>query len=243
MRIVEEQNPPAESAIIADNKQSRGHKYKDSDPEEQETEHRKYRKRRRSGHSCLNFFGCLSLMLIIVFAIISCLVIFVAGPIVTKVDDLPKDFPKKIAIYQIDQAKIKIQSPEGKEKALNLIGALPEWALNPFAGYLSTEIKTQIMATGADNLNFSGLEQALADNSQTVSLSWDDINKTKEDLADYYKTQLKSNGFEIKEDISDYEINLRFIKEGTTGAIAITDSFLKDNNSLMKFTINYLTGN
>ena len=199
-------------------------------------------------HSCAKLFSCFLLMLAIVFAAVGYLVIFVAGPIVKKVDELPKDFPKSLVLYQVDKAKIKVQNPIDKEKTAQLIRALPAWALNPFISYLSTEMKTQILAgnrnltTSTANINLDDLEKALDSKTKTVSLSWNDLNKTKEDLFDYYKNQLEISGFEVKENISDYEIDLSFLREGISGAMTIADSFTNDNNSLVKMTVNYLAG-
>lgn len=199
-------------------------------------------------HSCLQLMGCFVLMLAVIFAAVGYLVIGVAGPIVKKVDELPKDFPQSLVLYQVDNAKIKVQEATAKTKAIQLIRALPAWALNPFVNYLSPEMKTQILAnsqnldTATSTLQLNDLEKALDTGTKTVSLSWDNINKTKEELVDYYKKQLKASGFEVKENVSDYEIDLRFLRGGVTGAMTVADSFTNNNSSLLKMTVNYLSG-
>ena len=186
-------------------------------------------------------------MLVAIFATVAYLVIYVAGPIVKSVDTLPNDFPQNLAIYQLDNAKIKVQNSLDKTKAIKLIRALPGWALNPFVSYLSPEMKTQILASGqtlgaTSTLKLVDLERALNNNSKSVSLSWDNIGKNKEELVDYYKKQLKASGFEVKENVSDYEIDLSFLRGGVSGAMTVVDSFTNNNSSLIKMTVNYLSG-
>lgn len=202
--------------------------------------------------NCLKLFGCFCLMLLTILVCTICLIFFFIGPMVKRIDELPKDFTKQIVLYQLDKAKIKIQTPADKDKVRQLIRALPTWALSPFLGYLSTEIKTQILADNkeaiaTENLTATDLEKTLnqqdSQNNKTISLSWDNLNKTKEDLFEYYKNQLLSNGFSMTENISDSEIKLVFLKEGITGAMSIMDSFSKDGNSLIKMTVNYMNGN
>lgn len=261
MRIIEEedlpQHQPMEGEIVPA-KQSvkeprviKRKKEADGEIEELDDGIKKAKRRQLRSlnqHSCLKLMGCFVLMLLTIFLAVGYLVIFVAGPIVKKVDELPKDFPKSLTLYQVEKAKIKVQNPDGKAKAAQLIRALPSWVLNPFVGYLSTELKTQVLSSGqtstsTEGANLADLEKALSNQTKTVSLSWSNLNKTKEDLFSYYKNQLKANGFEVKENISDYEIDLSFIREGVSGAITIADSFMNDDGALMKMTINYLTGN
>jgi hypothetical protein len=47
-------------------------------------------------------------------------------------------------------------------------------------------------------------------------------------------------GFEIKENFSDYELGLNFLKEGMNGVLIIMDDFSKNNGSLVNMTVNYL---
>ena len=204
------------------------------------------------GHnrSCLKIFGCLIIVLAIIFFMVFLTIKMFIGPVIHTVDSLPADFPQEVAIYQLDQAKIKIQTPEAKEKILKIIESTPNWLLTPFLNYLSTNVKTQL----ADNFNnqihvpqdlsVDELKKSLQSNNlkqaQTVSLSWKDINKSKEELASYYKKQLGENNFQVKENLSDYQIDLGFWKNDVFGVISLEDSFQKDGQSVMDMTVNYL---
>lgn len=194
-------------------------------------------------------FACLFFLAIIV-ASLAYLVFFVAGPLIKSVDSLPADFPKSLAFYELDQAKIKFQSPASKRQLAQLASGLPAWALEPFSAWLTTDLKTKLVAELQDpnllpeKLSLDALGQALAtgdDLTKTVGLEWGNLPKTKEELVDYYKKQLTANGYVVKEKISDYEIDLSFFKPGIDGAMSVADSFSRDNNSIIKMTINYLS--
>ncbi len=204
----------------------------------------------RKSHGCLKFFGCLILILAIIFLIGCVTVKFVIGPVVQKVNELPADFPKEFALYQAEQAKIKLQTPASKQKILRVIDSLPDWALTPFLNYLSTDLKTQLAEIFGDKVNIpenftvqelrQTLEAIDPSKTETVSLSWDNIDKSKEDLAAYYKNKLADQGFEFKENLEDYQINLGFWKEKVFGTISLSDSFKQDGRAAVDMTINYL---
>jgi len=210
------------------------------------------RQRRPHRHSCFKFFCCLGVMFLAIVACVIFLVFYVAGPIIKTVDTLPADFPKELTLYQLDQAKIKVQTVADKERLLQLMSALPDWLLAPLTDYLTADLKTQ-MAAGLQNpqlpknLTLADLKGILAQEAsssiQTVTLTWSDINQNKQDLFDYYKKELEQNGFEVKNNLSDYEIDSSFVKPGIEGAISIMDNFVTNQSSVMNMTINYLTNN
>lgn len=205
------------------------------------------RKRHQENHGCSNFFSCLFLMIFGVAGIIAVLVIFVASPIIKSVDKLPTDFPKQIALYQVESAKIKVQESVDKQQLVNLFKALPDWVIAPWLGYLTTDAKTQIIAGEQNpqatikNVDLSQLAQAVAKTAgdKTVSLSWSNLGKTKEDVFEYYKSKLVSEGFVVKESISDYEIDLSFAGGGTSGAMSIVEDFSKSSSSVIEMIVNY----
>jgi|GEM_PF-1707005 len=210
----------------------------------------KYQKRRKS-HGLRNFLIALILMLTIIASAVAYLIFFVAGPLVKAVDSLPADFPKDIAIYQLDQAKIKVQSADAKNELIKLASSLPDWSLEPFIRYILVDSRTQILAGIKDpgilpkNITVNGLAdqlktEAAALNTKTVGLEWQNLPKTKEEIFEYYKDQLEAKGFTVKEKIVDYEIDFSFFKPGIDGAMTIADSFMKENASLVNMTVNYL---
>lgn len=219
-------------------------------PKDEHNAPHKYQKRRKS-HGLRNFFLALILMFMIIITAVAYLIFFVAGPLVKAVDSLPADFPKDIAIYQLDQAKIKVQSSDAKNQLIKLAGSLPDWSLEPFISYLLIDSRSQIIAGIKDpgsvpkNITVSGLAEQLnseadAMKTKTVGLEWTNLPKTKEEIFDYYKSQLESKGFTVKEKIIDYEIDFSFFKPGIDGAMTIADSFMKENSSLVNMTVNYL---
>lgn len=204
------------------------------------------RQPRYSNHSCLKFFGCLIVMIVGVLACAVFLTIYVTGPIVRTVKEIPTNFPKDLPIYQPNQAQVQVSPPESQTKIQQLSSALPGWILQILANYLYTDLKTQIMARNKSPENLpaeptiSDLPPQVDKNGQTVTLSWANINKTKEELYNYYKEKLEQKGFTVKELIQNNEIDLSFFKNNISGAMSIMDSFAKDGNSAVKMTVDYL---
>lgn len=243
MRIIKEEilSKQAEpEAVVFDDKSVASSEIEPDQP-------RRRKKNHRNSSSCFNFLACLFLLLLIIFGFVAGLVIFIAGPIVKKIDSLPNDFPKQIVIYQLDNAIVKTQTATGKEQLLKLLNSLPDWVLAPWINYLTTDAKTQIIASeqnpqAADKIiNLPQLTQAVTKNidNKTVSLSWKNINKSKEDISDYYTNKLLAEGFTVKEKINDYEIDLSFIGNEISGAISITDNFANGSGSIVDFIVNY----
>ncbi|MFA5020768.1 MAG: hypothetical protein WC517_01760 [Patescibacteria group bacterium] len=245
MRIIEPEEKPekSESAAVADERPG---------PERGGQRSKKQRRPERRSHFLTRlFFSCL-LMAAILIACVAALIFFIAGPFVEAADSVPQGFPKNLVLYELDRAKISIQSPENKDRLAQLLSSLPQWSLGPFLGYLTTDLKTQLAANlqnpdlQPENISLANLEQTLSEQAgqiETVGLKWDNIAKTKEELFDYYKRQLQFEGFDVKEKITDYEIDLSFFKPGVSGAMSIADSFAIDSNSVLKMTINYLSQN
>ncbi|MFA6593991.1 MAG: hypothetical protein WCT16_01910 [Candidatus Buchananbacteria bacterium] len=213
-------------------------------------EPRHYRRRRPPRHhSCLKFFGCFFLMIAAVLACAIFLTVYISGPIIKTVEELPADFPKDLVIYQLNQATIKVLSPESKKKIEQLQTALPDWALQLIVDRLYPDLKTQIIAqnktpesvpenpTIKDVTPTSGAGKK---EIKTVSLFWDNVNKTKEDLYEYYKKQLETKGFTVEELIQPTEIYLSFFKNNISGAMSLADSFSSGGSSIINMTVDYL---
>lgn len=224
------------------------------EPEEEEIEvdeekpEKKNRRQNKNRHStnCLKTFGCLIIALLLIFITVFLLIFFIARPLTERVNKLPDDFPQELIIYRIEEAKIRIQDQENKLKALKLIESLPSWLIAPFLGLITPDPAGQILTQQGNNeFQAENLEESLKEstekNEKTVALSWKLDNKSKEDVFNYYSEKLKEEGFEIKENISDYDLSLNFLKEGVNGSIVIIDDFTKNNASLINMTVNYLT--
>jgi hypothetical protein len=195
--------------------------------------------------NCLKTLGCLIVALFLVFIVVCFLIFFIAKPLIEKVNDLPNDFPKELIIYRLEEAKIKIQNQENKLKALKLIESLPSWLVAPFLSLITPDPAGQIL-TQQENGEFQtknleeSLRESIEKNEKTVSLSWQLENKSKEDIFNYYSEKLEEAGFELKENISDYNLNLSFLRKEVNGSLVIIDDFTKNNASLIKMTVNYL---
>jgi hypothetical protein len=249
MRVIEEEEIPSDLA----KKISDPGKPIESEPVEvvveEKTPEKPKRIRKSTNHSygCLSFLSCFTVMILIVAFTAFLIVIFVAEPIVQKASALPVDFPKQIAIYQLDQAVIKVQTSAEKKQLSNLLSALPEWALTPALAYLTPDAKTQIIAGKQNpqateaNIDMTQLAQTVTKSidEKTVSLSWSSLGKSKEEVFDYYKNKLVTGGFTVKENIGNSEIDLSFIGAGISGAMAIIDDFAKGSSSVVDLTVNY----
>jgi len=246
MRIVEENKiPPAFEPVDTSSLAPKGQiaddlEAKNNKPKRHASKHRR--------HVLAKFLFAILFMFAVIGVSLGYLVIFIAGPLVKSVDAVPADFPKELALYELDQAKIKVQSADSKLRLSQLLSGLPAWSLEPFIGYLTTDLKTQI-AAGLKDPNLLPKNLSIADLSKsenltkTVSLKWNDISKTKEELFDYYKKQLASKGFTVNEKLRDTEIDLSFFKPGIDGAMTIADNFMKDNSSMINMTVDYLSKN
>lgn len=201
--------------------------------------------------SCLALSVVAMVMILMILGAVWFLIAAVAQPIMDYAEKLPADFPAQLSFYQLDQAKISVETPETKQRLAELVSNMPEWLLTPFANLLAPDLKTQITAALSNvsssaaftaapaNLNELSKALAVSASSTSVTLQWDEINKAKEDLAAYYERELKASGFEVVKSALGSEIDLRFLKDGIAGAMTVADSFLKDGASVMNMTVNY----
>lgn len=164
-------------------------------------------------------------------------------------DGLPGDFPQEFSFYQLDQAQISIQTPKAKQKIVELIKIMPDWLANPILNYFSSDLQNKLSQTFGDkagianNLTADDLKKAFQslnpEQVKTVSLSWKELDKTKEGLAAYYQQKLKEANFEFKENIGDYEINLGFWKDGIFGEMIFSGGNGGDKSNA-EIMVNYL---
>ena len=190
-------------------------------------------RRKGRGKDLFKFFGCSFVTIVIIVAIGYITLRFLVGPIVKTVGNLPSDFPTEFAIHSLDDASIKLQTPESREKIIEGLKSMPDWLLNIFLSALSDDLKTQLIDNFGEQINIpknfsiddlkKALEGVNIGDAKTVSLSWDGIAKTKEELASIYKNKLAESDFEFKEKLEDYKINLGFWKDGIFGTIVFED--------------------
>jgi len=228
--------------------------FEDEDDQEDEDKkrsfsRRKLKKGKKRKHSCLRMLIGWVIALLVIVLVVYGTIHFMLGPLIESVNEVPNDFPKELALYQLESAKIKIQSPESRAKVLGLIQALPDWVLKPIWGYLSDYITENLLTSidGAANLpdGFSiedfktFLNSEGADNAQTVWFSWDVLDKTKEEIASMYKNQLSTDGFEFQENLGDYKIDIGFWKDNFFGIMSFEDLVGSDQCSA-EVMVNYL---
>jgi hypothetical protein len=213
---------------------------------------RRYRRRRpKRKFRIFRFCGCWIAVLFLIIAIVVITVKLVVGPVVQSTGELPSNFPKDFAILDYEVANIKIQTPESRQKLLYFIQAMPDWMAVPFWGYLSDNVKEKFVNNFDQSLkvpedfNFSDFKEMLSNsdlaNTNTVSLAWDKIGKTKEELLFFYKQELSEKGFGYKENLNDYEIDLGFWKDGVFGMMKFKDTE-EDEQAEAEIMVNYMEG-
>jgi len=212
------------------------------------------RQKSKKKHYFLKFLLSLFLSIIIIGIIGYITLKFVVGPIITTVDGLPDNFPTEIAVYKLNEADINLQNPESREKVINGLRSMPDWMLVLFLNLLSDNLKYKLVENFGEDINvpidFNAKDLKLAlknvnlENSKTVNLSWDRLDKTKEEIAAYYKKKLTESNFEFKESLDDYEINLGFWKDGIFGTMNFKDNNKNSKeagyNSDVNISVNYL---
>ncbi len=208
------------------------------------------RNRRRPAKT-IRFFLSLLFAAAIILALAILTVKLAVGPIMKQVESLPGDFPSGLDFYELSQAQIKIQNPASRKKIISLVGKFPDWLIEPIIKKISPDLRQELEKTfggsssGIDPGQLSAeefkniLNRSELEKIKNLSLSWVGLEKTKEDLADYYKQQLQINGFEFKENIDDYEISLGFWKEGVFGEIDLSASGNNPSQSDVDVNINY----
>ncbi len=207
----------------------------------------------KKSHSCLKIFGCLLVfiaMLGIIAAIGWSIINFATGPLIQTVDNLPADFPKELAVREINQTKIQLETPSAKEKVLKFLNSLPNWLLTPLLNYLSESVRVQLANSFGEQLGSSTsltvadlkniLKSASSTQAQTVSVSWQDLQQAKDALAAQYERLLQAENFQTKKNISDYDINLGFWKQGIFGNMDFKDLNGKTAGTNAEMKVNYL---
>jgi hypothetical protein len=199
---------------------------------------------RHKKHPTIKIF--LSVSLIIIFSLFCGMiaVILFVGPVIQKESALPSDFPSSLTIYQADQATIKSQDADKRQKLLQTLNSLPNWFLTPFLAKFSTDLKTQILIHGQPVEKYDSLALKIAldlvtDKAKTVSLKWKNISKTKEDLSEYYLDKFQKSGYLIKKTETSTGIITLFQKESTKGILYLTDSFSAKDSSNLTITVIY----
>lgn len=210
------------------------------------------RRKRRKKHSCLKFLIGLIFVLITILAIVFATIKFALGPAMKAVNGLPGDFPKDLTVYQANEAQIKIQTEESKEKIIKLIKTMPNWLAAPILNWLSENLQSKVVEDFGGKLNIPQnftaedlkkiLESTDLKKIQAVSLSWENLNKTKEELAAYYKQKLAEADFQFKENLADYQIDLGFWKDGVFGTISLSDKNGSTSTDA-EMKVNYLNDN
>src|SRR3989344_1317175 len=214
-----------------------------------------YRRPRKKRHKFLKILIALIVTFLIVGLIGYLTLRFVVGPVVKTVDALPGDFPADLTLYDPASAKITLNTPASRQKLISGLKAMPDWVLTLFLNFLSDGLKEKLADNFGDNINIpkdfsvDDLKEAIKildlEKTQTVNVSWDKIDRTKEEIAAYYKQKLAAANFEFKENLSDYQIDLGFWKNDILGVISFTDK--KEDiaggvkyNSRVDLTVNYL---
>jgi len=145
-----------------------------------------------------------------------------------------------------------MESSVEQAAVLEKLESLPEWMQDAFwddfSQGLKDKVKDKVSDTVSksipvpDNFSIEGVKEVLGlielTDSGKVSLSWEQLDKTKENLTAYYKDQLNEKGFGLQENISDYQIDLGFWKGDTFGIMSFKDGE-DESESMVDIVINY----
>lgn len=168
----------------------------------------------------LKFFLILLISLTLILIMVFFTVKAVLGPVMTKEKNLPNDFPVAFNFYDSSAAEIKIQAADQKERLIKFINIFPNWLVSWSWSFLSDDIRQKLADNFGDKVDadrvlsvddfYKAINLAKENPINSVFLEWNKIFKTKEELAAYYKHQLIDQGFEFKENLTDYSISLGF---------------------------------
>jgi len=214
-----------------------------------------YRKPRKRKRKLLKILIALVIVILVIGVIGYLTLRFIVGPVVKTVEGLPDGFPSEISLYESQNAKVTLNTPQSRQKLIGGLKTMPDWVLTLFLSFLSDNLKEKLADNFGDNINIpkdfsaNDLKEAIKtidlEKTQTVNVSWDKIGKTKEEISSYYKQKLLAADFKFKENLSDYEINLGFWKNDIFGIISFVDK--KENieggvkyNTQVDMTVNYL---
>jgi len=170
-------------------------------------------------------------------------VVLKTGKLVNQIKCLPGDFPE-IPLYLPQQAIIKTQSQTQQQQVINLIETLPNWFITLLINKIAVDAKTQILLINQKETIYdaNSLKNSLKTTinySKIVSLKWKNINKSKEDLVDYYIQKFKLLGFSVITEKKGGEMLLVFSKPQMQGIFLIADNFKKANSSQVILTVVY----
>lgn len=204
-------------------------------------------KKRKKKRRIIKFLFTFSLMLIIVIFMAYLTVALAFRPIIKTINNLPADFPQELAFYKLEEAKIKIQSDDSRQKLINWVSIAPDWVIEPLLNKLSDNINEKINENFGSSIKMPEqfdaqsvkdmLNSANLKNTETLSLSWDNVDITKEEMFSYYKNKLLEADFDLKENLKDYEIDIGFWKDDVFGTMTFSDDADKSD---IEMIINYL---
>ena len=235
---------------LADNKALKEEKNKAKTEASEKSEERFDSKEKREvvnyqSYPAVKALGCLSMFLGVMILCGMVAVVFWSEPMVKKEPAFPNDFPSDINVYLPNQAIIKTQNQEQRERFLRMSNSLPNWFLTPFLGKISTDYKTQILLDSKSTPKFDAIAMkrsidGLEPGVKTISLVWPKVPKTRNDLSRYYQEKLKASGYGIDLSESGSSTSLLFFKDNNRGIIRISDSFSSSGSAKVVMTLIYL---
>ncbi|MEI6288459.1 MAG: hypothetical protein WCP18_02680 [bacterium] len=205
----------------------------------------------KQGGGCRRFLVAVFLAFTVIIVAVYVLIKLAIGPVIQIVDAVPADFPQELSWLDFNKATISVQPEQAREKILNILKLVPDQALGWLAN--SSAFRSKILASFQDKIQLpadfsvADLKKTLAstDLSQvkTVSLSWDSMQGAKESIESLYKQELAKNGFQYKENLGDYNIDLSFWKDDVFGFAVFNDINQITTSSQIKMVVNYLKDN
>lgn len=171
-------------------------------------------------------------------------VIFMVGPVVSKEKALPEALPTDIPLYLPQQASIKTQNQDQRQKLIHTIESLPNWFITPFLSRFSVDLKGQILLGNEKEAVYDAVSlkkslEASLENKLVISLRWRGLGKNRKDLEDYYIKKLQTSGFSIKTEDRKQETMIIFEKDKVKGIFLITDNFISQDSSNISLVVTY----
>ncbi|KKR48685.1 MAG: hypothetical protein UT86_C0003G0014 [Candidatus Magasanikbacteria bacterium GW2011_GWC2_40_17] len=185
----------------------------------------------------------LGILAILIFSFIS---IFYSGPTIKRMAVLPDLFPTDIPLYRFDDRNsIQYQDAKENDTFFNRLSQIPKYIFGPlilkFNPNFSPEQKILHNNIALSNtLKWSEIKiilQPASDSSLDIAeIEWENINEVPRKIKDFYKKNLVSQDYQVKEENKNGgNFYLSFTKEKTSGELFITDD--QDKNKTQRITL------
>ena len=193
--------------------------------------------------ACLTGCGCL--VLLIIGIIIFLRVALGSGPQTLK--NVPYNFPNDIPIYDKDSIeRITFVSGKYKNRGIEIAAFFPKIILSPLIFTLNKDGQnTDDTGRLASIKNLWNIISApISDHRDTVQIEWKNLDAGPSFIANYYRTELNKNDYQIDVESEGQAVRqFSFSKGAITGSIYVEgNEELKPGTDYVVLTVNLSTG-